>query len=457
MIGTLPNVVSRLSEELGRRVLTSRAAREQHGHDESHHEWGLPEAIVMCDSTETVSTAIAICAAARVPVVPFGAGTGLEGGANTPAGAISLDLSSMTRILAVNSSDLDVMVQAGVTRSQLNAALAPGGLFFPVDPGADASLGGMAATCASGTYAVRYGTMRENVLGLTAVLADGTVIHTGGRARKSSAGYDLTRLLVGSEGTLAVITEVTLRVYGIPENISAAICGYPDLHSATSMVQHAIQLAIPLARIELLDEVMVGAVNSFSGLQLPEIPTLIFEFHGTPVAVAGQVDEVRTLAAEYGGTGFAAAQSAAERAKLWQARHDALRAAKSLRPGSRTWSTDVCVPISQLAECILQTKQDIALAGSLAPIAGHVGDGNFHLAFVLPPGDDGAFAAAQHINERLVRRALDMGGTCTGEHGIGIGKLRALALEHPTAVPVMRTIKAAVDPLGILNPGKVIK
>lgn len=453
----MTGVQDALRAALGSRVQTGQSARALRAHDESHHAWELPLAVVACDCTQTVVTALQICNQAGCPVVPIGAGTGLEGGANATAATISLDLSGMNRITRVSTEDLDATVEAGVTRLQLNGALAREGLFFPVDPGADASLGGMAATRASGTNAVRYGTMRENVLGLTVVLADGSVLHTGGRARKSAAGYDLTRLFVGSEGTLGVITGVTLRLHGIPEHTAAAVCAFPSLQAATSLVQQAIALAIPLARIELLDEVMIRAVNAYSGLALAELPTLFLEFHGSQVAVADQVDEVRKLAAEHGAVGFETATSAAESNRLWKARHDALPAAKAMVPGAHTWSTDVCVPISRLAECVVETQRDVAAEGALAPIAGHVGDGNFHLAFVLPPDDPAALATAQAINDRLVERALAMGGTCTGEHGIGTGKRAALAAEHPSGVAVMRTLKAALDPAGILNPGKVLQ
>ena len=450
------DVIARLRAELGDRVLTGASARELCAHDESHHDWAPPLAVVACDSTAAVAAALRTCHEARCPVVPFGAGTGLEGGANATSQSVTLDLSGMNRILRVSGEDLDATVEAGVTRLQLNAALAREGMFFPVDPGADASLGGMAATRASGTNAVRYGTMRENVLALTVVLADGTVVHTGGRARKSAAGFDLTRLFVGSEGTLGVITEVTLRLQGIPEHVAAAVSGFPTLHAAAALVQQAIALAIPLSRVELLDEVMIAAVNAYSGLQLPEVPTLFFEFAGTEVAVADQLEEVRKLAAEHGAVSFETARSPADSARLWKARHDALPACKALVAGSHTWSTDVCVPISRLAQCVVETKDDIDASDALAPIAGHIGDGNFHLAFVLPPGEGHARKTAEAINERLVQRALAMGGTCTGEHGVGTGKRSALREEHPDGVPVMRALKAALDPKGILNPGKVL-
>lgn len=445
-----------LQAEFGDRVLTGVADREQRGHDESHHRWEAPDNVVLCTSTRDVARALEICSAAGCPVVPFGTGTGLEGGSNAAAGWTALDLSPMNRILRVSPGDLDVTVQAGVTRLALDAALRGEGLFFPVDPGADASLGGMAATRASGTNAVRYGTMRDNVLGLTVVLADGTVVRTGGRARKSAAGYDLTGMFVGSEGTLGVITELTLRVHGVPESVSAAVCAFPDLASATRAVQEVLANAVPLARIELLDEVMIGAVNAYSRTDLPVAPTLFLEFHGSPAAVAEQVQEVRGISADHGCLRFEAAASETDRRRLWKARHDALPAARALVAGAHTWSTDVCVPISALADNVAAVQADVAAAGILAPIAGHVGDGNFHLAFVLRPGDDEALGTARAINDRMVRRALAAGGTCTGEHGIGIGKRASLAQEHPTGVPVMRALKQALDPAGILNPGKVL-
>ena len=348
-------------------------------------------------------------------------------------------------------------VQAGVTRKQLNEHLRDTGLFFPIDPGADASLGGMAATRASGTNAVRYGTMRENVLGLTAVLADGRIIRTGTRARKSSAGYDLTRLLVGSEGTLGIITELTLRLYGIPEAMSAAVCPFPTVADAVNTVIQTIQLGVPVARIELLDATQMDACNRYSKLNLAVLPTLFFEFHGTKRGVAEQAEMVGDIAAEFGGTEFEWETRPEDRSKLWQARHDAYYAALALRPGSQGMPTDVCVPISRLAECIEETRADVEQAGVLAPLVGHVGDGNFHLVYVLDPENEAEVKQAEELHERMVLRALAMGGTCTGEHGIGYGKMRFLEAEHGAAVAVMRQIKQALDPLDIMNPGKVVR
>ena len=363
----------------------------------------------------------------------------------------------MDAILEVNAPDLDCRVQAGVVRTRLNSHLRDTGLFFPIDPGADASLGGMAATRASGTNAVRYGTMREAVLGLTVVTADGQVVRTGGRARKSAAGYDLTRLFVGSEGTLGIITEVQLRLWGIPEAISAAACSFETLAGAVDTVIATIQAGVPMARIELLDEVQVRACNKHSGLGLAEMPTLFFEFHGSTAGVAEQAELVGEIAGEHGGSGFAWAAKAEERSRLWQARHDAFWACRGLRPGAEARPTDVCVPISRLADCILETRADIEAEGLLAPIVGHVGDGNFHVTFLLDPDDAGEAARADAVSDRMVRRALAMGGTCTGEHGIGYGKIDYLEAEHPGGVELMRRVKRALDPGNIMNPGKVVR
>jgi D-lactate dehydrogenase (cytochrome) len=451
------NVVEQLQNLLGDQVHTDPATRELRAHDWSHHEWELPDVVVSCRGTEDVATVLRLAHVSGTPVVPIAAGTGLEGGANSSKGSIALDLSTMDRILDISEPDLDATVQAGVMKSALNAALAEHGLIFPVGPGVDASVGGMASTGASGTTAVRYGTLKDNVLGLTVVLADGRVVKTGGRSRKSSAGYDLTRLFVGAEGTLGVLTELTVKVRGIPAAAAAAICGFADLGAAARVVQVALKSGVPISRVELLDETTVDAVNRFAGLTLPIVPTLLFEFEGSsPRLVREQAAEIEAIAAELGSIGFEVADDPAGMARLWQARHDALPAYCALVPGSVTWSTDVCVPVSRLAECITLTAQDTSDAGVLAPIVGHVGDGNFHLAFVLVPGDDEAYAKASAVNERLVERALAMGGTCTGEHGIGTGKVHSLAQEHPTGVPVMALLKNALDPTGILNPGKVL-
>jgi D-lactate dehydrogenase (cytochrome) len=449
-------LVAELSELLGDRVSTASQVREDHGHDESYHASLPPDAVVFVRSTEEVSAVLALCHAARVPVVPFGAGTSLEGGVSAPYGGISLDLSGMDEVLAVNVDDMDAVVQAGVTHRELNRRVRDHGLFFSVDPGADATLGGMCATGASGTTTVRYGTMRDNVRGLTAVLADGTVVRTGGRARKSAAGYDLTRLLVGSEGTLAVITEVVVRLHASPEATFAAVATFPDLVRAVGCSVAVLQSGVIPARMELLDEVMVEAVKAFSGTDLAAGPALFFEFHGGPDALAEETATVRDLVEEHAAVSFATARTEAERRELWRARHDALPAAKALRAGSVTWSTDVCVPVSRLAECLVATQRDVEESGLLAPVAGHVGDGNFHLALVLDPADADELDRARALNDRLVRRALEMGGTCTGEHGVGLGKRDHLAAEAGAGLEVMGALKRALDPHLVLNPGKVL-
>jgi D-lactate dehydrogenase (cytochrome) len=453
-----PELIAELRALLGDRLSTSAAVREQHGRDESYHAMMPPDAVAFAASTEEVSAIVAACKRHHTPVIPFGTGTALEGGVAALTGGITIDLSThMTQVLRVSTEDLDCTVQAGVTRKALNAHLRDTGLFFPIDPGADASIGGMAATRASGTNAVRYGTMRENVLGMTVVLADGRVIRTGGRARKSAAGYDLTRLFVGSEGTLGVITEVTVRLFGVPERIAAAVCAFPTVKAAVDTVIQTIQSGIPIARIELLDEVQIDACNRYSKLGLPLHPHLFLEFHGTEAGVAEQSAMVGDLAAENGGTGFQWAEKPEERNRLWEARHNVYYAGLALRAGARIWATDVCVPISRLADCIVETKADVAAAGILAPIVGHVGDGNFHLTIVLDPDDPAEMTRAEELNARLVERALAMGGTCTGEHGIGTGKIWAMEKEHGEAVDVMRLLKTALDPDGLLNPGKVLR
>jgi D-lactate dehydrogenase (cytochrome) len=450
-------VVEALRALLGDRLSTAMAIRDRHGHDESYHPSHPPDAVAFAHSTEEVVEIVKICAAHGRPVIPFGTGTSLEGQVAALSGGISIDMTQMNAVLEVNPEDLDCRVQAGVTRKQLNTYIRDTGLFFPIDPGADASLGGMTATRASGTNAVRYGTMRENVLGLTVVLADGRVIKTGGRARKSAAGYDLTRLFVGSEGTLGVITEIQLSLYGIPEAISAAVCSFETLEGAVNTVIETIQTGIPVARIELLDEVQMDAVNRYNKFNYPALPTLFFEFHGTTRGVAEQVEQVGEIAKEWSGSEFRWATQLEERTKLWQARHDAYYAALALRPGAKGWATDVCVPISRLAECILATKDDIKASKLLAPIVGHVGDGNFHLAFIIDPDDPEEMKRADALNDRMVMRALAMGGTCTGEHGIGTGKMKFLQAEHGDAVGVMRQVKVALDPDNIMNPGKILR
>ena len=442
---------------IGERLSTAGAVREQHGKGEAYHHSIPPDAVAFAESTEEVAAIVKICARHRLAVVPFGTGTSLEGHTAALHGGICIDLSRMNRILAVNAEDLDVRVQPGVTRKQLNDHLRDTGLFFPIDPGADASLGGMTATRASGTNAVRYGTMRENVLSLEVVLADGRVIRTARRARKSSAGYDLTRLFVGSEGTLGVITEVTLRLYGIPEASSVAMCTFATVKGAVDTTIATIQAGVPVARIELADGVQMGAIARYSKLDLAAVPTLWLEFHGTEASVAEQAGMVQAIAADNGGENFQWTTDPAERKRIWQARHDAAYAAKALRPNCQVWATDVCVPISRLADCIVETQKDLESTHLPAPIVGHVGDGNFHLSFVLDPTKPEEIAEANRINDRLVARALAMEGTCTGEHGVGYGKIDYLDDEHGEAVSVMRTLKKALDPDNIMNPGKIVR
>jgi D-lactate dehydrogenase (cytochrome) len=454
--GRVKACIAELTELLGDRLSLVAAIRERHGRDESHHPGSSPDAVAFARSTEEVAAIVRACARHLVPVIPFGTGTSLEGHIAALRGGISLDLSQMDRIVRVSADDLDCTVEAGVTRIQLNEHLRDTGLFFPIDPGANASLGGMAATRASGTNAVRYGTMRENVLGLTVVTADGRIMRTGGRARKSSAGYDLTRLFVGSEGTLGVITEVTLRLYGIPEAISAATACFATIGGAVDTVIRTIQSGIPIARIELIDEASITAINRYSKLDLPVRPTLFLEFHGTERGVAEQAEMVEAIASENGGEGFAWATKAEERNRLWAARHNAFYATQQLRPGAKAWPTDVCVPISRLADCIRETHEDLAQAGVVAPLVGHVGDGNFHLIFLYDEHDPAEVAQVKALNGRLVARAIAMGGTITGEHGIGYGKIAYLEAEHGAATALMRDLKRTFDPLNILNPGKVV-
>jgi len=451
------SLLDALRQLLGDRLSTSTAVCDQHGRDESYHSPHSPDAVAFARGTEEVSAIVRLCSSRKTPVIPFGAGTSLEGHIAALAGGVCIDLSQMDRILRVNVEDLDAVVEAGVTRKQLNEHLRDTGLFFPIDPGADASLGGMAATRASGTNAVRYGTMRENVLALTVVLADGRIIRTARRARKSAAGYDLTRLFIGSEGTLGIITEVTVRLYGIPEAISAAICDFPTIEDAVNTVILTIQNGIPVARIELLDEAQMAAINSYSKLSHKVAPTLFFEFHGTTAGVAEQAEAVKAIAGEYGGDDFRWATTSEERSKLWQARHDAYYAALALRPGSKGWATDVCVPISRLAECISETKRDLANSPIPSAMVGHVGDGNFHLVFMIDPRRPEEIAEAGRLNDRMVARALAMEGTSTGEHGVGYGKMDFLVSEHGEAVSIMRAIKKALDPDNIMNPGKIVR
>ncbi len=450
-------LVEALASRFGRRFSTAQAVRLHHGKDESAHEPQPPDGVVFAESTGEVAEVARLCHAAGVAMIPFGTGTSLEGHVVAVRGGICIDLSGMNQVIATRAEDLDATVQAGVTRKQLNAALHDTGLFFPIDPGADASLGGMAATRASGTNAVRYGTMRDNVLGLTVVLADGRVIRTGGRARKSSAGYDLTRLFVGSEGTLGIITELTVRLYPIPEAISSAVCAFPSVDEAVRTVIETIQLGVPVARIELLDALALTAINRYSKTTLREVPTLFFEFHGSPDGVKEQAHTVQEIAAGHGGVDFEWAVRPEDRSRLWQARHDAWFACLGLEPGCRGLATDVCVPISRLAECIDATRRDLEASGLTAPIVGHVGDGNFHVVVLCHPEDAAQMARVHAFCERLAERAIAMDGTCTGEHGVGLGKRAYLKREHgDDALEAMRSVKAALDPLGLLNPGKVL-
>ena len=449
-------LVGELKAILGDRVSTSASVRDQHGHDEAWHETMPPDAVVFPHSTEEVAEVVKICARHGAPVIPYGTGTSLEAHVQALHGGVSIDLSQMDQVVEVNAEDLDCTVQAGVTRKQLNEYLRDTGLFFPIDPGADASLGGMAATRASGTNAVRYGTMRENVMALKVVLPDGRIIRTSRRARKSAAGYDLTRVFVGSEGTLGVITEVTLRLYGIPEAISSAVVPFDELEGAVNAVILTIQSGIPVARIELLDEVQMDAINKYSGLNYPAKPTLFLEFHGSERGVQEQAEAVGEIASEFGGNDFQWTDRVEERNRLWQARHDAAYAAKALKPGGKILATDVCVPISRLCECIMETKADLAQTKLIAPLVGHVGEGNFHLAPAFDPEDEEEVEQLAWICDRLAKRALEMGGTCTGEHGIGLGKIKYMRAEHGDAVDVMWMIKRAIDPENLMNPGKML-
>ena len=450
-------IVDALVRDFGTRAKTALAIREQHGHGEAMPEIGLPDVVVYPHTNEEVAGIVRLCHAARIPVIAFGVGTSLEGHVTALYGGVCIDLSEMYRVLAVNGDDLDCRVQAGVTREQLNAELKGTGLFFPIDPGANATIGGMASTRASGTNAVRYGTMRENVLGLTVVTADGRIVRTGGRARKSSAGYDLTHLFVGAEGTLGVITEIQLRLYGIPEAISAAVCQYPDLRAAVGTVIQAMQMGIPVARIEILDALQMQACIQYSKLEGYEAkPTLLFEFHGTENGVREQAELMQQISDEHGGSAFQWATQAEDRTRLWKARHNAYYAALSLSPGRQAFSTDACVPISRLADCLLETREDLDREGVIAPIVGHVGDGNFHVLVLFDPAIAAERAKAEDIAKRVSMRAISMGGTCTGEHGVGMHKLEALVAEHGEAVDLMKTIKRAFDPLDIMNPGKTV-
>ena len=455
-MSNIETAVAQIRDIVGTRITTAMAVREHHGADASWHPPKPPEAVVYAHSTEEVSAIVKICAATGTPIIPFGVGSSMEGHIGALKGGVCIDLSEMNQILEVHAEDLDVTVQPGVTRKALNTHLRDTGLFFPIDPGADASIGGMTATRASGTNAVRYGTMRENVLALTVVLPDGQIIKTGGRARKSSAGYDLTRLFVGSEGTLGIFTEITLRLYGIPEATSSAICNFDSIKGAVDTVITTIQSGIPIARIELMDDTQMDALNRYSKLDYPVAPTLLLEFNGTAAGVVEQAEMVQAIAADNGGKDFKWATVAEERNKLWQARHDSLWAILALQPGRQAFPTDVCVPISRLADCIMETKKDLETTWLKAPILGHVGDGNFHMVLLIDRDDPKDLVEVERINDRLVNRAIAMGGTCTGEHGIGSYKMKFMRSEHGDAVELMKLLKRSIDPQNLMNPGKML-
>lgn len=449
--------VRNLTAALEGKVTTDAAILLEHGKDSAHHAPQAPDAVVHAESTEDVVQTVKLCSQYHVPMIPFGTGTAVEGGVVATRGGVCIDVQRMNRIRRLSVPDMDVTVEAGVTRMQLNRFLAEQGtgLHFPVDPGADASLGGMAATRASGTAAVSYGTMRENVLGLEVVLASGERIRTGGRSRKSSAGYDLTHLLVGSEGTLGIITEVTLKLSPVPEAVSAAVCSFDAIDAAVAAVIEVMANGIPVARIELLDETQMDAVNRYSNLNYEVAPTLFFEFHGSDAAVIEHAERTQRILQTHGVRNFHWASGQGERDRLWEARHNGYYATIALRDGAIGYVTDVCVPVSQLAECIRRTRSDLAGCSIPAPLFGHVGDGNFHVVFPIMPGDASELAEVRRLGERIVDHALELGGTCTGEHGIGLGKIAALRKEHGAAVDVMRAIKAALDPHHLMNPGKL--
>jgi D-lactate dehydrogenase (cytochrome) len=449
--------VTELNAAFGNRVVTSQAVCEQHGNTVTWIANQPPDAVVYPQNTEEVQQIVRICAANGVAVIPFGVGTSLEGHVNAPIGGVSIDFRDMNRIIAVHAEDLDCVIEPGITRKALNEQLRDSGLFFPIDPGADASLGGMAATRCSGTNAVRYGTMKDNVIALKVVLSNGEVIDTARRAKKTSAGYDLTRLMVGSEGTLGVITQLTLKLSGIPEAISGGICPFPSVEACCNTAIQTIQSGVPVARIELLDSLQVRACNLHSNIGLPETPMLFLEFHGTEASVAEQSKRFGEIAAEFGGGPFTWTTRPEERTRLWEARHHAALSNFALRPGATMVATDVCVPISRLAQCVTETQRDIEASRILAPIVGHVGDGNFHLTLLVDMDDRDELKRAEALSERLVERALAMDGTCTGEHGVGQGKMKYLVAEHGRAtLDVMASIKRALDPHNIMNPGKIV-
>ncbi len=456
--GSVSSILPDLHRIFGDRVSVDEDVRSEHGHDVSHHQTQAPDAVCFPKTTAEISEAVKLCAAARIPIIPYGTGTAVEGGVVAIHKGLCIDLRRMNRILEVSTADALAVVEAGVTRKQLNVHLEAQGakIYFPVDPGADASLGGMAATRASGSAAVRYGTMRENVLGLTIVLADGEVIKAGGKAKKSSAGYDLTHLFVGSEGTLGIITELIVKLTHLPAATSAAVCSFPDFEAAVTTACEVISSGIPVARLELLDEVQMAAINRYSGLACPVAPTLFFEFHGSATSVIEQAQHAEAIAKRHGSREFQWATDPAERQRLWQARHDAYYASLALRPGGEGYVTDVCVPISQFAECVRRTKRDLQGCSLPAPLFGHVGDGNFHVVFSIDPHSAEELQEVQRLSEQIISHALDLGGTCTGEHGIGLGKKAALLREHGPAVNVMSSIKLALDPLNLMNPGKVL-
>ena len=449
-------VLGILKQQFGEKFKISRAAKEEHTHTTTYLASQLPDAVIWPQTTQQVSEIVKICAEYKVPVIPFGTGTSLEGGVNAPAGGISINMQEMNAIIEVNGPDLDVRVEAGVTREALNEHLRDQGLFFPVDPGANASLGGMASTRASGTTTVRYGTMRENVISVCAVMADGRIIKTANRARKSSSGYDLTRLLVGAEGTLGIITELTLRLCSIPEAICAGLCSFPDVEAACNTTIAAMQSGIAMARIELMDAQIVDWVNGYSNLELPVMPLLLLEFHGSKAAVREQLAAFKDIAEDFGGSGFQMAEKTEDRNRLWSARHNAYWACKAANKGKDFLTTDVCVPISRLAECIIQTQNDISEAGLLGPIVGHVGDGNFHATIAVDPENEKELLKIEQVAEKMVIRALSMDGTCSGEHGIGQGKMKFMPIEHKDGFDFMRALKLALDPDNIMNPGKIV-
>lgn len=453
---SIESAIQRLAAQFGDRCATSDAIRNQYASNEAHHASAAPDAILFPTTTDEVRQIVEICNEARCPIIAHGAGTSLEGHTVPIRGGISLDMSRMNAVLEIHAEDMDAVVQPGVTRRQLNEDLRATGLFFPVDPGADASIGGMAATRASGTNAVRYGTMRECVMACEAVMADGRVIRAGSRARKSSAGYDLCKLLVGSEGTLGIMTELTVKLFGQPEAISSAVCGFETIEGAVDAVIATIQMGLPMARIEFLDELQLRAVNAYSNLDLPERPTLFLEFHGSESGVEEQAARFGEIAADHGGLGFNWATLEEDRNRLWRARHDAYYGVKAMWPGRKGYITDSCVPISKLAEAILETKAEVAESGLIAPMVGHVGDGNFHLAIMIDTEDTAEVAAAERLSHSIAERSLRLGGTVTGEHGVGMGKIKYMEAEHGAGYGVMAEIKRTLDPNNILNPGKLV-